>query len=88
VREREREREREMGVRSYCELVHIDVGCVRFQNEEEWNGMVPFRGNETVPTPCLVQKKSRNGMVSFSVRFITAERNGLKHDFLSKSKLT
>ena len=58
-----------------------EQGCVRFQNEREWNGMVPFRGHGTVPTLCSVRKGTRNGMVPYCVRLeeLGAQRNSHNH---------
>jgi hypothetical protein len=58
-----------------CVLPAVDLqylGCVRFQNQEERNGMVPFRGHGMVPTLC---PRSWNGSVPRS-REKNEERNG------------
>jgi hypothetical protein len=62
-------------------LTKDNLGCVRFQNEGEWNGMVPFRGHGMVPTPYSVRKRTRNGTVPYCVRLeaLGAERNRHNH---------
>jgi hypothetical protein len=58
-------------------VMMLMLGCVRFQNAKEWNGMVPSRGYETVPTLCSVRKRTRNGMVPYCVRLEELGRNGI-----------
>ena len=51
-------------------------GCVWFENEEEWNVMVPIHQNGLVPFLSLFGDKMWNGMVIFQRLVGELEWNG------------
>jgi hypothetical protein len=61
------------------------LGCSR-TGGKEWNGSILTSWVDS--DPCSVQKKSRNKIVPFSVRFWNRAAERPKQDFLSKSKST